>query len=46
MNILIEAKGKVKFIEEKDFSKLRTALGEISSKYDIDVEVKNFKLKS
>ena len=44
MKILVEAKGDVKYINSEDFNKLRDVLNDIREKYDIDLEIRNFKV--
>jgi hypothetical protein len=44
MKILIEAKGKIKKINSSDFIKIKELSEYLSEKYDLKVEIKNFKV--
>lgn len=44
MKILVIAVGNVKSIEGKDFNSLKNVLKKLRVKYEIEVEMKNFKV--
>jgi hypothetical protein len=46
MKILIKARGNVKNINNDDFKKIKELSRYLIEKYDIKVEIKNFKIDS